>query len=278
MQYKTNIVIEKIKPVKGLIAVNLIELWRHKELLYYFVWREIKVRYKQTLLGFIWAILQPLFMMIIFTLFFGKLAGVPSGDVPYPLFTYTALISWLFFAESVNRSGNSMVQEANIIKKIYFPRMILPLSGILSSLVDFAISFILLIGLMIFFNFSPTLQILWCIPLLILELLLAIGVGLWLSALNVEYRDIHYIIPFFLQLWLFASPVIYSSTYIPERFQTIYLLLNPMAGIIDGFRWAILNYGQLSSTLLISILTIIVILITGAFFFRYKEKSFADVV
>ena len=267
-----------IRPSKGWIPINLRELWAYRELLYFFTWRDLKVRYRQTVLGFAWAILQPLFMMLVFTLFFGILAGIPSQDIPYPLFAYAALLPWTLFAEGITRSSNSLVQDANLIQKIYFPRLLMPLSGILSPLVDFGIAFIVLAGLMLYFGYYPTITVLWLPAFLILELMLALGVGLWLSAINVEYRDVRYIIPFLIQLWLFASPVIYPSNFVPERYQAAYGLINPMAGIIEGFRWAILGTEPPNILLIASAAIIIVVLISGAFYFRRREKTFADVV
>ena len=260
------------------MPINLRELWAYRELLYFFVWRDVKVRYKQTLLGFAWAILQPLLMMIVFTLFFGTLAKVPSENIPYPLFNYAALLPWTLFAEGITRSSNILVQDRNLLQKIYFPRLLMPLSSILSPVVDFAIALVVLFGLMLYFSYSPTITMLWLPLFLLLELILALGVGLWLSAINVEYRDVRYVVPFLVQLWLFASPVVYGTTFVPERFRVAYGLINPMVGIIDGFRWAILGTEPPSYLLIASAAIIMVILISGAFYFRRREKAFADVV
>jgi lipopolysaccharide transport system permease protein len=267
-----------IRPPKGWIPVNLRELWAYRELLYFFTWRDIKVRYKQTLFGFAWAIIQPLFMMIIFSLFFGTLAKVPSEGIPYPLFSYAAVLPWTLFSEGLSRSSNSLVQDANLLQKVYFPRLLMPLAGILSPVVDFAIAFVVLIGLMLYFAHYPSVMMFLIFPFLLLELLLAIGIGMWLSAINVEYRDVRYAIPFLIQLGLFASPVVYPVTFVPERFQVVYGLLNPMAGIIEGFRWAILGTKPPSYLLIASVAIIIVILVSGAFYFRRRERAFADVV
>jgi len=267
-----------IRPPKGWIPVNLRELWAYRELLYFFTWRDLKVRYKQTLFGFAWAIIQPLFMMIIFSLFFGALAKVPSENIPYPLFSYAAVLPWTLFAEGLTRSSNSLVQDANLLQKVYFPRLLMPLSGVLSPVVDFAIAFVVLIALMLYFAHYPSVMMLLILPFLLLELMLAVGIGLWLSAINVEYRDVRYAIPFLIQLGLFASPVVYPVTFVPERFQVVYGLLNPMAGIIEGFRWAILGTKPPSYLLIASVAIIIVILISGAFYFRRRERAFADVV
>ena len=267
-----------IRPPKGWIPVNLRELWAYRELLYFFTWRDLKVRYKQTLFGFAWAIIQPVFMMIIFSLFFGTLAKIPSEGIPYPLFSYAAVLPWTLFAEGLSRSSNSLVQDANLLQKVYFPRLLMPLSGILSPVVDFAVAFIVLIGLMLYFGYYPSVMMFLILPFLLLELMLATGIGMWLSAINVEYRDVRYAIPFLIQLGLFASPVVYPVTFVPERFQVVYGLLNPMAGIIEGFRWAILGTKPPSYLLIASVAIIIVILISGAFYFRRRERAFADVV
>jgi lipopolysaccharide transport system permease protein len=259
------------------VPIQLGDLWEYRELLYFLTWREIKVRYKQTALGFAWAIIQPFMMMIVFTLFFGTLAKIPSEGIPYPLFNYAALLPWTLFAEGIHRSSMSMVQDANLVRKIYFPRLVMPLSGILSPLVDFAIAFTILIGMMFFYGYAPTVNVLWLPAFIILALLTALGVGLWLSAINVKYRDVRYVIPFLIQLWLFASPVVYSSSLLPERFQIIYGL-NPMAGVIEGFRWTLLGTESPGSLIAISVIVVIVILISGAFYFRRSEKIFADVV
>ncbi len=266
-----------IRPLQGWIPINFGDLWLYRELLYFLTWREIKVRYKQTALGFAWAIIQPLFMMIVFTLFFGTLAKIPSEGIPYPLFNYAALLPWTLFAEGITRSSNSLVQDANLVKKVYFPRLVMPLSGILSPLVDFAIASTILIGMMFYFGFPPTIRILWLPAFILLALMTSVGVGLWLSAINVRYRDVRYVIPFLIQFWLFASPVVYSSTLLPERYQIIYGI-NPMAGVIEGFRWALLGTEAPGSLIAISVIIVVVLLISGAFYFRRSEKAFADVI
>ncbi len=266
-----------IRPSGGWIPINLRDLWLYRELLYFLTWREIKVRYKQTVLGFAWAIIQPFFMMIVFTLFFGTLAKVPSEGIPYPLFNYAALLPWTLFAEGITRSSNSLVQDANLVKKVYFPRLVMPLSGILSPLVDFAIAFTILVGMMFYFGYAPTVNVLWLPAFIVLALMTSLGVGLWLSTINVKYRDVRYAIPFLIQLWLFASPVVYSSSLLPERFQAIYGL-NPMSGVIEGFRWSLLGTEPPGSLIAISVIIVIVILISGVFYFRRSEKTFADVI
>ncbi len=267
-----------IRPPGGKVSLNIRELWAYREIIYFITWRDIKVRYKQTIVGFAWAIVQPVFMMVVFSLFFGTLAKIPSEGIPYPLFNYAALLPWTFFSNSVTRASNSLVQDASLVQKVYFPRLLMPISGTLSPLVDFFIAFIVLIGLMLYFGYLPSLMMLWVIPLLILEMMLATGLGLWLSAINVQYRDVRYIVPFLIQLLLFASPVIYSSSFIPPRFQTAYGLINPMSGIIEGFRWAILDTSPPSHLMIASVCIIIIILISGFFYFRRRERIFADVV
>jgi lipopolysaccharide transport system permease protein len=268
-----------IRPMKGWVPIDFREVWAHRELLYFFTWRDIKVRYKQTVFGFAWAIIQPVFMMVVFTLFFGQLAKVPSEGTPYPLFTYSALLPWTLFSEGLTRASNSLVLNYNLIQKVYSPRILMPLSGVLSPVVDFAVALVILFGLMFYFGYYPTISMFWLPVFLILQLMLALGVSLWLATINVEYRDVRYIIPFLIQLWLFASPVIYSSNFVPQRFQAAYGIINPISGIIEGYRWAILgteppSYYQLITSAAI----IIVILIAGAFYFRRREMAFADFI
>jgi lipopolysaccharide transport system permease protein len=264
-----------IRPLRGWVPINLREIWAYRELLYFLTWRDVKIRYKQTVLGFAWAILQPFLLMVVFTLFFGNLLKVPSEDIPYPLFSYSALLPWTLFSQGITRSSASLVGNISMVQKVYFPRLILPISGILAPVIDFAIAFVILIGMMFYFGYTPTVRILMVIPLLLLAFFTALGVGLWLSAINVRYRDVQYAIPFLIQLWLFASPVVYSSSLIPERFQAIYGL-NPMAGVIEGFRWALLGTEPPSSLIVISFIAVIVLVVTGAYYFRRSEKTFAD--
>ena len=266
-----------IRPMNGWVPVDLKEIWEYRELLQTFVVRDIKVRYKQTALGAAWAVIQPLLMMVVFTLFFGKLAKIPSEGIPYPIFSYAALLPWTLFAEGLSRSTGSMISNAGIMTKVYFPRLILPISGVISPLVDFAIAFVILLGMMLYFGFFPTVNIIWLPVFILLALATSLGVGLWLSALNVQYRDFQYTVPFLIQLWLFASPVVYPSTLLPEPYRMIYGL-NPMAGVIEGFRWALLGTSPPSSLVAVSVVAVIAILISGAFYFRRMEKTFADVV
>jgi lipopolysaccharide transport system permease protein len=266
-----------IRPMSGWVPVDLAELWSYRELLYSFISRDIKVRYKQTALGAAWAVIQPLFMMVVFTLAFGRLAKIPSEGLPYPLFSYAALLPWTLFSEGITRSTSSMITNANIMTKVYFPRLVMPISGILSPLVDFAIAFVILIGMMLYYGFVPTINVLFLPAFILLALATSLGVGLWLSALNVQYRDFQYTVPFLIQLWLFASPVVYPSTLLPEPYRTLFGL-NPMAGVIEGFRWALLGTAPPSYLVAISALMVAVFLVSGAFYFKRMEKTFADVV
>lgn len=266
-----------IRPLNGWVPVDLKEIWEYRELLQTFVVRDIKVRYKQTAFGAAWAVIQPFFMMVVFTLFFGKLAKIPSEGIPYPIFSYAALLPWTLFSEGLTRSTGSMVSNAGIMTKVYFPRLILPISGVVSPLVDFAIAFVILIGMMLYFGFYPTVNIIWLPAFILLALATSLGMGLWLSALNVQYRDFQYTVPFVIQIWLFASPVVYPSTLLPEPYRIIYGL-NPLAGVIEGFRWALLGTSPPSSLIAVSVVVVIAILISGAFYFRRMEKTFADVV
>ncbi len=268
-----------ISPSRGWLPLDLGELWAHRELLYFLVWREVKVRYKQTAFGFAWAVAQPLLMMIIFTLFFGILARIPSGNIPYSLFVLCGLVPWTLFANAISRASNSLIQDPNLISKVYFPRLLLPLASVLSPLLDFIIAYVLLVGLMFYYAYYPGLTMLWMPLFIVLELMLALGIGLWLSAINVEYRDVAFLVPFLLQLGLFASPVIYPSQFVPARFHTMYGILNPMSGIIEGFRWSVVGTAPPSELLLsASALIVVVIFVSGAYYFRRREKSFADFV
>ena len=260
-----------IRPPRKWVPVDLHELWAYRELVTSFTLRDIKLRYKQTGLGIAWAVLQPLLTMVIFTVFFGGLAKIPSDGVPYPLFVLAALLPWTLFAEGLARSTTSMVSNANIMTKVYFPRLIMPLSSIISPLVDFAVSFIILIAMMIYYGFVPTLNILFLPVFLLLALATALGVGLWLSALNVKYRDFQYTVPFLIQIWMFASPVVYASSLVPESLRVWYGL-NPMAGVIEGFRWALLGTGAPSAMVLVSVGMVIVLLVSGMFYFRRMEQ------
>jgi lipopolysaccharide transport system permease protein len=259
-------------------SLALGELWQYRELLFFFVWRDIKVRYKQTLFGAAWAVIQPVFTMLVFSVFFGRLAGVPSDGLPYPIFAYAALVPWTYFANSITTAGNSLVDQERIISKVYFPRLLMPLASILAGLVDFTIAFAVLLGLIAWYGISITWAVLTLPLFILLAALAALAVGLWLAALNVQFRDVRYAIPFIVQFWLFATPVAYSSSLVPERWRILYGL-NPMAGVVEGFRWALLGQGSPPEPMLgVSVLTVLVILVSGLYFFRRLEQSFVDVV
>jgi lipopolysaccharide transport system permease protein len=269
------IVIESREPF---FSLRLADLWTYRELLYFLVWRDVKVRYKQTVLGAAWAVLQPILAMIVFTLIFGRLAGLPSDGVPYPLFVYTALLPWQLFAFALTESSNSLVSNQHLIRKVYFPRLIIPISAVLVGLVDFAISALVLGGMMVFYGVHPAPTAILFLPFLLLAVITALGMGLWLSALNIKYRDVKYVVPFLAQFWMFATPVVYSSHSVPEKWRVLYGL-NPMAGVVDGFRWALLGTtGSSGPMMLISIIAVLVLLLSGLIFFRRMEHSFADMV
>ena len=261
----------------GWINIDLKELWRYRELVYTFATRDIRIRYKQTALGAAWVVIQPFMMMIVFTFFFGKLAKISSEGIPYPLFSYAALLPWTMFSEGINRSTHCMITNANIMTKVYFPRLVMPISGILSPLIDFMIAFVVLIAMMLYYGFIPTINIVWLPVFILLALMTSLGVGLWLSAFNVQYRDFQYTLPFIIQLWLFASPVVYPSTLLPESYRWIYGL-NPMAGVIEGFRWTLLGTNPPSTMIAFSFVIVILLLISGAYYFKRMEKTYADVV
>ncbi len=267
-----------LKPSKGWNALNLRELWDYRELLYFFVWRDVKVRYKQTLLGASWAILQPVFAMVVFSLFFGRLARMPSDGIPYPLFVFTGLVPWMFFANAIGQASESLVANSNLIKKVYFPRLCVPLASVMAGLVDFGIGFIVLLMFVAWYGIVPSATIILVPVFLFLAVLTALGVTTWLSALNVQYRDVRYIIPFLVQFWLFATPIAYPSSLLSEPWRTLYGI-NPMVGVVEGFRWALLgtqvNPGPM---LLVSGIVTLSATITGAFYFRRMEKTFADTV
>ena len=269
-----------IKPTTGLAALNLRDLWTYRELVYFMVWRDVRVRYKQTMLGAAWAIIQPVLSMLVFTFIFGRVAKLPTdGNIPYPIFSYVALLPWGLFVTALNQASRSLTSNNNMITKIYFPRLVLPLASVLSGLVDFVIAFVILIGMMLYYGVKPTITALWALPLfLLLALITALGVALWLSALNVQYRDVNYALPFLTQFWQFLSPVAYSATLISEKWQLVYSI-NPMAGVVNGFRWALLgtNTGP-GPEMAISIAISLLILIGGLFYFRNMEKTFADTI
>ena len=268
-----------IKPTTGLAALNLRDLWVYRELVFFMIWRQLKVRYKQTALGALWAIIQPLMTMIVFNFIFGNVAKVPTDNIPYPIFSYTALLPWGLFTTALNQASRSLTTNQNMVTKIYFPRLVLPISSVLAGLVDFAIAFVILIGLMIYYGVTPAWNILWTLPLfLLLSIIAALGVSLWLSAINVQYRDVNYALPFLTQFWFFITPVVYSASVISEKWQMVYSL-NPMAGVVNGFRWALLGVGNgPDAALWVSVGISVLILVSGLFYFRNMERTFADTI
>ena len=267
-----------IRPSRGWIPLRLQDLWKSRELLYFLVWRDIKVRYKQTVIGAAWAILQPFFTMVVFSLFFGRLAKIPSDGIPYPIFSYAALVPWMFFANGLSQSSDSLVSSANLIKKVYFPRLAIPIAAVMSGMIDFLLAFSVLLGIMFFYGIIPTWHVIWLPAFLILTLTTSLGVGLWLSAMNVQFRDVRYTVPFLIQFWLFSTPIAYPSSLLSEPWRTIYAI-NPMVGVVEGFRWALLGTKTAPGPMVIvSAVTAIIILISGAVYFRRMEKMFADIV
>jgi lipopolysaccharide transport system permease protein len=267
-----------IEPPRGWQALEWREFWAYRELLFFLTWRDIKVRYKQTVLGASWAILQPVLTMLVFSIIFGRLAKLPSEGIPYPIFTFTALLPWQLFSFALTSSSNSLIGSQNLITKVYFPRLIVPIASTIAGLVDFAIAFVVLLGMMIYYHITPHVAI-WSLPLfLLLALASALAVGLWLSALNVKYRDIRYVVPFLAQFWMYATPVAYSSQLIPEKWRWLYSL-NPMTGVVEGFRWALLGKSALDLPfLLLSAVVVLILLVSGLYYFKRVESGFADVI
>jgi lipopolysaccharide transport system permease protein len=267
-----------IRPTLGWAPLNIRELWAYRELLYFLTWRDIKVRYKQTALGAAWAVIQPLTTMVVFTLFFGWLAKIPSDGLPYPIFSYTGLLPWTYFATALGQSSNSLVGAAHLISKVYFPRLVVPISSVLSGLLDFGVAFVVLLGMLVYYGIRPEPGVALLLPaFILLAMVTALAVGLWLSALNVRYRDVRYVVPFLTQLWLYATPVVYPSSLLPEPWHTIYGL-NPMVGVVEGFRWAFLGSSPPGPMIVVSAGAAIVLLVSGTFYFRRTERTFADVV
>ncbi len=273
-----------IRPAHGWSALNLRDLWRYRELIYFLIWRDIKVRYKQTALGVAWAVLQPVLTMVVFTFIFGRVANVPTDGVPYPIFSYTGLLPWGLFTKAISDAGRSLITNRSMITKVYFPRLVIPLASVLSGMVDFGISFVVLLGLMAYYNFAPAssyqVVLTWRILLLpffiLLALITALGAGLWLSALNVLYRDINHLLPFLTQFWLFVTPVAYSASMFSEKMQFL-MSFNPMTGVVEGFRWALLGLGSAPGTYFwISVLISVITMVSGLFYFRRMERTFAD--
>jgi homopolymeric O-antigen transport system permease protein len=268
----------RIQPSKGWVSLRLEELWAYRELLYFLVWRDVKVRYKQTALGAGWAIIQPFFTMLVFSLFFGRLAKVPSDGIPYPVFAYAALVPWTFFAQGLAQSSDSLVTSANLIKKVYFPRLVIPFGTVLAGLVDFSLAFVVLLGVMAFYKIAPSRHLIYFPLFLLLALVTALGVGLWLSSLNVRFRDVKYVVPFITQFWMFATPIAYPSSLLSPKWRPFYGL-NPMVGVVEGFRWALLDTKTAPGPIIIvSCVAAVALLIGGAYYFRRMERLFADVV
>lgn len=273
-----------IEPTRGWISLRLGDFWEYRELLYFLVWRDVKVRYKQTVLGALWAILQPLLTMVVFTIFFGNLAGVGSDGLPYPIFSYAALLPWTFFAQGLSQSSDSLVSSANLVRKVYFPRLVIPVASVLAGVVDFAIAFVVLFALMAYYGIWPSAAVAFLPLLLLLAFATALGVGMWLAALNVQYRDVKYVVPFFIQLWLFVTPVIYPASRVTTKLAQLGIPtwvygLNPMVGVVEGFRWSLLGVGtRPGPVILASAAATTALLVSGAFYFRRMEKTFADVV
>jgi homopolymeric O-antigen transport system permease protein len=268
----------RIEPPRAWLQLRMRELWTYRELLYFFVWRDLKVRYKQTAIGVVWVVLQPLMSMGVFTLFFGRLAKLPSDGLPYPVFYFAALAPWTYFSTALTAATNVMVENQRLITKVYFPRLILPLSSVMSGLVDFGIAFSVLLAMVLGYGLRPGVNALWLPFLLLLAVATALGVGLWLSALNALYRDVKYVTPFLMQFWMLASPVAYPSSLVPLKWQWLYGL-NPMTGVIEGFRWALTGHGQAPGALLLaSTVAVVAFLLGGVLFFQRMEGTVADLV
>ena len=268
----------RIQPTKGWVSLRLRELWDYRELFYFLVWRDIKVRYKQTALGMTWAIVQPIFTVVIFSVFFGRLAKIPSDGIPYPLFSFAALVPWTFFSYGLNQSSNSLVGSANLITKVYFPRLAVPIASVVAGTVDFLLAFVVLIAMMVYYRVPPTTNIVFLPLFFLLTVVTSLGVGLWLSALNVKFRDVRLVLPFLVQLWMFATPIAYPSSLLHGVWRNIYGL-NPMVGVVEGFRWALLGVKSPPGTIVYVSAIIAVLLLTGGvMYFRRMEKTFADLV
>ena len=267
-----------IRPASGWVTLGVREIWEFRELLFFFVWRDLKVRYRQTLLGASWAVIQPLSTMVIFSVFFGRLARVPSDGVPYPVFSFAGLVPWTFFATALTQASTSLVLHQNLVKKVYFPRLVIPIAVVLVGIVDFAIAFVVLIGMMAFYGLRPTWHVVWAPLLLVLAIITALGAGIWFAALNVRYRDVQYLVPFLAQMWLFMTPVAYPSSLLGEPWRTVYGL-NPMVGVVEGFRWALLGTTTAPGpTVAMSVAAALALLVGAVYFFRRVESTFADTV
>lgn len=274
----SDIPVTRIERSRGWASLRLTELWQYRELIYFFTWRDIKVRYKQTALGALWAIIQPVFTMLVFALFFGHLAKIPSEGIPYPIFSYAALVPWTFFSTGLTQGSNSLVQSSNMLKKIYFPRMAMPIGTILAGCVDFVLAFVVLIAMIVFYGIAPTWKTIFLPLFFLLALVTCLGVSFWLSAMNVHFRDVKYTIPFITQFWMYATPIAYPSSLLPQPWRTLYGI-NPMVGVVEGFRWALLGTHTAPSLMIVlSSIVALGLLLSGAFYFRRQEKTFADVV
>lgn len=268
-----------LQPTKGWVSLGLVDLWEYRELLYFLAWRDVKIRYKQTILGGLWAIAQPFLTMVVFSLFFGRLAKMPSDGIPYPIFSYAALVPWTFFATGITKASNSLVGSSNLLKKVYFPRLAMPIASVIAGLVDFVLAFMVLMLMMLYFGVTPTVNVLWTPVLVLLAFAACLGVSFWLSAMNVQFRDVRYTVPFIVQTWMFASPIAYPSSLIGDPFWQLVYALNPMVGVVEGFRWALLGT-QTAPVAMIAVsgFTALVLLLSGAYYFRRMERVFADVV
>lgn len=268
-----------LQPTKGWISLGLKDLWEYRELLYFLAWRDVKIRYKQTILGGLWAIAQPLLTMVVFSLFFGRLAKMPSDGIPYPIFSYAALVPWTFFSTGITKASNSLVGSSNLLKKVYFPRLAMPIASVIAGLVDLVLAFLVLILMMLYFGVIPTVNVLWTPALVLLAFATCLGVSFWMSAMNVQFRDVRYTVPFIVQTWMFASPIAYPSSLIGDPFWQLVYALNPMVGVVEGFRWALLGT-QTAPVAMIAVsgFTALILLLSGAYYFRRMERVFADVV
>lgn len=266
-----------IRPISGWVSLGLRELWEYRELVFFLTWRDVKVRYKQTVLGAAWAVIQPFFSMVVFTIFFGKLAGMPSNGIPYPVFSFAALVPWTFFSNGVAQASNVLVGGSNLLSKVYFPRLAMPIGSVMSGVIDLAISLAVLLGIMFFYDVVPNWHIVYLPVFIVLAYAATLGMGTWLAAMNVRFRDVRYVVPFLVQIWLFVTPVVYPSTLLEERWRMIYGI-NPMAGVIEGFRWALLGQPLFIPMVLVSTLSAITVLLSGLLYFRRMESSFADLI
>lgn len=271
--------VTRVQRSRGWVSLKLGDLWAYRELVYFLTWRDVKVRYKQTVLGAAWAILQPFLTMLVFSLFFGKLAKMPSDGVPYPIFAFAALVPWTFFANGLTQSSNSLVGSANLITKVYFPRLAVPVATILSGVIDFLLAFVVLVGMMLYYRMPPSPNAIWLPVFILLALVAALGAGLWLSAMNVQFRDVRYTVPFLTQFWMFATPIAYPISLLTESWKQTVFGINPMVGAVEGFRWAVFGTREAPiAVVAVSFVSAAVLLLSGALYFRRMERTFADIV